>query len=279
MSVLSDLDTKGYVIIPKFLDTNEVELLYNDYQGQSIGDNQNYYIKMVSESIKPVIYKKINNILALVKEQTLLDVDLIIPIAFYMNNKLINFPWHQDHESFYTLQQSRNYLNFYIPVLKEYSNKSGLQIVPFNNIEKHIPNYLNKIQSNGATSYMTTLDSTLVRNDETGDKYIIPISINDISVTPELLAGDLLLLRGDIIHKTQDSLTSRISVSFRATQGNALISKQRLVNGCTTKQNFIKKNPRHYEMLLKTFDRLGKDNITAFEHFGKNYTPENFKKV
>ena len=269
MTELAQLDTKGYVVIPQFLAQWEVELLYNDYQNQGRSDNQNYSFKRVSESIKPLIHKKIKELLVSINEQTTLDVNLIIPGADYLNNKLVNFPWHQDHESFYSLQQNSNYLNFYIPIFKEYSDKSGLKIVPFDNIEKYIPEYLDKIKSNGATRYVTAGETTLVINDETGEEYTIPLNINSISISPDLLAGDLLVLRGDMIHRTQDTTTGRISVSFRATQGSALISKERMFSGCATKQGYIKKNPRQYEGFLKTFERLGKDTITANELLGK----------
>jgi len=270
MTGLAQLDTKGYIVIPQFLNKEEVELLYNDYLHQGRSDNQNYSFKQVSDSVKPIIYKKIKELLVLIKEQTSLDVDLIVPGADYINSDLINFPWHQDHESFYSLQQNSNYLNFYIPVFKKYANKSGLQIVPFTNIETYIPEYLPKIKGNGATRYDTSdVTCTLVNNDETGEEYTIPLNISRISIIPNLLAGDLLLLRGDMIHRTQDTTTSRISVSFRATQGSALISKERLLSGCATKQEYIKKNPKQYESFLKAFEKLGKDSITAHELLGK----------
>ena len=263
------LSSTGLVVIPQFLSNEEVALLYDEYHTQEETDNKNYSYKNISQSTAAIIHKKIEQALQLIKKQTLLDIDLIVPGGIYINNQLVNFPWHQDHESFYSLQQHSNYLNFYIPILKEYPDKSGLHVIPFDKIKEYIPQYLSKIKNNGATRYDTTnSEMTSVYNDETGEEYTIPFNISNLCLAPRLLAGDLLVMRGDIIHRTQDTETNRISVSFRATQGNALISKERLLSGCAIKQDFIKKNSNQYEGFLKTFEKLGKDTITARELFG-----------
>ena len=93
----------------------------------------------------------------------------------------------------------------------------------------------------------------------------MPIGIESISVTPDLIPGDLLLIRGDVIHKTQDTLTHRVSVSFRVTNGNALINKNLLITGCERKQRYIKGSPELYNSILGVFEKLGKDEITANE--------------
>jgi hypothetical protein len=72
-----------------------------------------------------------------------------------------------------------------------------------------------------------------------------------------------------MIHKTQDIITSRVSVSFRAFNGNSIINKNRLLTGCDTKQTYIKNNQALYTWILNQFDKNKVDELKASDLFRK----------
>jgi hypothetical protein len=105
----------------------------------------------------------------------------------------------------------------------------------------------------------------VVYNDTTGDTFKVSVNIENIKETPQLHAGDLLLIRGGVIHRTQDNLTNRIAVSIRCTDSSKPISKHAMLSGCEYKQNIIKSNQYTYDTMISRFG--DKDIISAGDLF------------
>lgn len=265
----TDLLSKGYVVINSFLNNDELDILKLDYNQQRPTDNKNYNYRNVDQKCKAIFDHKLLEVINCIEKQNILNVNQLKKSGDYISTDVIKFNWHQDHESWYVLQHHYHYLNFYIPVIKPDPNLSGLSIVPFDVLENLIPDYIDKIKNNGATRYRPNDNITHVINEDVGYEYTLPINLDTISISPTLNPGDLLLLRGDVIHKTQDTLTSRVSVSFRAFNGNSKINKHRMLSGCDTKQTFIKNNQPLYTWILNQFDKHKVDEITPLELFGK----------
>jgi ectoine hydroxylase-related dioxygenase (phytanoyl-CoA dioxygenase family) len=263
------LETQGYVVIPNFLDSKNIDMLKNDNLSQGRQEaitNRNW--NYVSNSALAELAPLINNTLSLVKEHTKLDVDLIMPNSMYLDNQVSPFDkYHQDFEVYYILQQNVNKLNFWIPIVKPNSNKSGLGIIPMDKLISLAPDYKNKIVNNGATHYFVEGTTTRVENYNLGESYQLQMNLDDIAVYPEIRAGDLLLMRGDTIHKTQDTDTNRLSVSVRCTQGSAKINKNIFLSGCERKQKFLKGMPKVVNTMLKLFEESNSDETTAYEFY------------
>lgn len=261
--MLKDLENAGFTIIPNFLTTTELDGFLQDFPLARQSDNQNYQISFVSESLKLKLMEKIKPWLDAVCDQTNLVVDTVIPCANYMDSAHVNFCWHQDHESYYVCQQHYNYLNFYIPIIKPDPTRTGMSIIPAD----AILNYSDAFENSGATKFFPVGGKTEVLNDDTGDNYFLPVNIDELSVSPVLRPGDLLLMRGDVIHKTQDQDTHRVAISIRCTSGGSIIDLTRLLSGPPRKQEMLGKNPTAYNRILEIFKTHGSDQITTTEFY------------
>jgi hypothetical protein len=261
--VIGEFSKTGYVVIKDWLSDDEVNALLNDYKSSQTTNNKNYQITCASAAMLVMLEPKIQQILTHINQTTDLTVDLLTPGAMYTDTSWIDWGWHQDHESYYTLQQTKNYLNFYIILSKEDPTMSGLSIVPLNLLPR---DDYNKIENTGATVYVPNGNITQVKSDDTGEEFTLSVNINTIAHTPVISAKDLLLIRGDVIHKTQDNSKQRTALSIRCTQGSAPISKDRLLEGCDVKRNMIKNNQQTYDSILQKF----KTNltVTAFDLYG-----------
>ena len=107
-----------------------------------------------------------------------------------------------------------------------------------------------RIINSGAKRFKLHTDYTEVIDDEIGKGFKIPVNLNKISESPELHAGDLLLIRGDVIHKTQDSLTHRVAISIRSIDGTSPICLQTLKSGCEEKIKYIERNQHYYDKIF-----------------------------
>jgi len=265
-----DLETKGFVVVPSFLNDQENKKFQNDFDTQEFLGNKNYPIKSCSKDLLHYTFDKIKKILEDIRNTTSLTTDTLVSNGIYTDSSLKIYSWHQDHESFYSFQDVSQYLNFYIPVYKTSSNYSGLKVVPFDTLDKLAPTFSQQIKGRGAAVYKSFDNTTIGVSDETGEKYEADFNLDHICEAPVLNEGDLLILRGDVIHATQDSKTRRLAISIRCANGNGIISKSRLLSGCRTKQFYIQNNNNQYQRLLAAFGN--QEQITILDYINSTHT-------
>ena len=230
---MKDLETKGYVIISNFLDGNLLEQLRSDYISQ-----KEIFLKTYDKSKKHSIIKasyrldKIINpiVLDIIKET---DLNLGYPNinGAYFDNQINNFGWHQDHEPYFKYEDSYNAINCWIPIIKSSIDESGIRLIPhdsFNELSYDI--FKTSIKGKGAKSFKVYNSITSMHDDVLGTNTILPFNINSIAITPKLKEGDLLILRQDLIHCTQDTINKRVAISVRCHGKNH-------TDSCTT--NFV----------------------------------------
>jgi hypothetical protein len=106
-----DLESKGFVLIKSFLSEEELLSFENDFikkkNGFSI--NANYNVPSISSQNVNLVQKKIDSVLDLTSAEGI-KADLIEGGAYFCTNDGQNFPWHQDHESYYTCQNHKTIL-------------------------------------------------------------------------------------------------------------------------------------------------------------------------
>jgi hypothetical protein len=263
----TDLLEKGYVVIRDFLSAEERILLLNDYKAQRSKDssNANYNVASVSDDILEALEPKFREISETVAALTDIQVDMTTHGSYFATEKGVDFAWHQDHESFFMFQDHYNYLNFYIPFVKVDPKNSNLCVVPFDVLAVRAPDQFNRMVAGGAKRFVTSGSTTKVNCDESGAEYEMPVNLEDIAETPELNAGDLLLIRGDVIHRTQNTLCQRVSASFRRQYSKSMVQRGRLVGGSDAKKKMIEGNRLPYEMALACFGRHGVEELSIGE--------------
>jgi len=244
---VTTLSYDGYTVVPNFLNAEELELFRTDYTSNATTFGH-YGIKMVTRSVMDSVASNFTSMLSEIRQSTSIKADSIIYPQLYINNQKTSFDWHQEHESWYLEQESINHLNFYIPLHKESPHKSGISVIPM----WVFKNQHDLLYNKGARRFVPG-ERTKVIDDDAGEEFYLDFDINKYSVTPNIMPGDLLLMRGDLIHKTQDTETERYSVSIRCTYGGKIISKSRLFSGCDTKMRYLENNSKLYNRVKNTF--------------------------
>lgn len=257
-----DLDKKGFLVIPSFLSSDEVECLLEDFNSQGAVDNANYSLVEVRDSIIQMLKPKLTSALEQVDQNTQVKVDMAaVHMGLYFESDKINFGWHQDHESYYALQNHYDYLNFFIPIQKPEKAKGNLQVVPWDRFEDLYPEAYSKLIRSGANNTSRVNGKTIFTEDQ-GLTTELPIDVGEIAFTPELGAGDLLLFRGDIVHQTQDADTDRIAFSIRFTNPDTVVSRKELVTGGPRKTYMMINNWSYFGPLIKAFALTGQKTMT-----------------
>ena len=257
----SDLQTRGFVVLPGFLSPAEVARLRADFEGQPVDSgNKNYILTPLSEAVTREISARVGDVLQRVSTTTNLRVDLPRGGSYFATGakRGIFFAWHQDHESFFETQNHYDYLNFYIPIVKPSVDKSNLSIVPFDVLQREAPGTYRYVWRGGATRFGNLGPWQVAVKDDGCTVHFIRGNLDRIAYTPHLAAGDLLLMRGDVIHRTQDSETERVALSFRASAGDTIVRRSRLASGGINKALMMVNNRIFYERMFMVFDKAGR---------------------
>lgn len=268
----NELDTKGYLVIRSFLSRAEIDHIAADYRGANAETNRNYFVALPTTSTLKLLAPKTLAIADAVRGATTIDVDYYIGSAFFPTRlpdggsspfqtpqtPTQAIPWHQDLEEWYCFQQHRNCLKFWMPIVKADPARSNLTIAPLDRLNQaspraydvlmtHEPHRVTRL-ANGKTRVMVDSDDP----DHTAD-FELDVDLEDVAVTPPLDAGDLLLWRGDLMHRTQDVETERVALKIDLMSSAGVVSRARLRAGGILKYCFMLKNIEVYQAVLDRF--------------------------
>ncbi len=258
-----ELETQGFVLIKGFLDETELAKIcttYNNsiqYFNTNGFPNKNYSIFYAN--IPDSVTEKCKKLLEQIQAHSKLTTNRILNKnkALYFDNNIVGFGWHQDHEDYFLWQSTQHQLNFWIPIIKPDSFKDGLDIIPLDTFARHDPTFVNNhVIGQGAKSCAESgADLTRIRDDENDNQYILNYNINEQGLTLPMVAGDLLLLRGDVFHKTPTKNQHRVAISIRALDDRQLLTKNKFLSGGARKREMINNNSGGYRILRQGFEK------------------------
>ena len=193
--------------------------------------------------------------------------------------------WHLDHFSYYLYHDHINFLICYIPIFKPSKSLTNLAIVPQSAVEQHDPYLFSRIAGRGAMRFRCAEADTLEwfrmrfpdeeihvgdwfaidDYDDSSMGFKLKIDLEAQKVVPELDQFDLLIMRADVIHRTNDTDSNRISVRCDAIPSAAprLDTLAGLI--CLTSQYLLMGSKRRYNIrkwLRKAWmKRVSTDNL------------------
>jgi hypothetical protein len=246
------LNDKGYVVVQNFLNKSDISQELIDWLDTApkfkdgvISDLPVDYLLPIKNKVAALIPALANQLaIAIHPEQYAYSAikinkstekpQLRLPFDLHRDPKI--YPggvlnWHLDHFSYYLLRDHINYLICYLPVKKPLASKSNIAIIPYDILRKLDIDSFNKIKYRGAMRFRCVEEDTKPWfetrfTNETfviGDWFAIDdffpdhgwkmnIDLEAEKVIPPLAEGDLLIMRADVIHKTQDADIDRISI-------------------------------------------------------------------
>ena len=257
----TDFAQKGYLVLPSFLNTEEIQALLNSYTSIIEITNHNYDVREIQEDALAIVKTKLTEAIEKVAESSNISVSYDgLHAGYYFASQKVSFGWHQDCESYFATQ-NHHYINFYMPLRKPLKAKGNLSFIPWDVFKEKCPKEYEILCSTSATLFFVANDTTVIVKDD-GIVCELPFDIEELGVTPELEVGDLLLFSGDVIHKTQDTTTDRIALSVRFTDPSTPINYRKLLTGGSLKNNMILHNWHDFGPMIKAFRTTRKDELT-----------------
>merc|ERR1719401_983513 len=127
------------------------------------------------------------------------------------------------------------------------------------------------LELGGAVQFEVVDGRPFVRDDYRGGSVELPFHLDEIGETPHLRAGDALVMRGDLFHKTQDMETGRVNISFRLADFDLLQTREHFQVSCEAKDHLMGKGQpgSFYELMaavFKTRDKIPSGEMLRIVH-------------
>jgi hypothetical protein len=276
--VWRDLEYRGFVVMPGFLSPREVAVMLDGFDKGKPPGEYPFGFKIMGRAPLKAAWSKIEPALAEIREQTSLKVDEInfLTVSHYITTRLAERSsyLHQDFDLDYRLTRDHiNYLNFWMPLRKAERARSNVTLIPFDSLRARSREEHAALVGSGGYRFVPRDGRTAVYGDKgyvladgqpMAPERTLSFDLEDIAETPELDVGDLLLMRGDVIHRTQDAATERVSASVRATYSEKVINRERAGFDDGRAAAGTRKSGME-DLLKKCFDNAGRPELTIRE--------------
>lgn len=265
---------RGFGVVRGFLLEDEIAAFADDARRGEKAENGAYTLLKASPARIESLHARIGKLLSVLSSPGVFAPNRIGGGIYFATDAGINFGWHQDHESYFLHQSHRHYLNVYVPVIKPEVRLSNLVVVPADRFRARAPALWKTLEWGGACSADVRPGSTRTtfRDDHAGAEHgHADFLLDEIAETPELAAGDALLMRGDLFHRTQDTSTARVALSIRVSNDMSRVCRTHFEQSCEAKSWFVERNPQLYDAVRRVFAR--RESLIVAELLAEAFGP------
>lgn len=276
--VWRDLEERGFVVMRGFLSPADVAVMLDGFDKGKPPEQYPFGFKIIGRAPLKPAWAKIAPALAEIREQTSIKVDEInfLTVSHYITTRLAERSsyLHQDFDLDYRLTRDHiNYLNFWMPLRKTERARSNVTLIPFDSLQERSREEHALLVGKGGYRFVPCNGRTAVYGDKgyvladgqpIAPERTLSFDLEEIAETPELDVGDLLLMRGDVIHRTQDSATERVAASVRATYSEKVVSRERAGFDDADRAPGTRRSGME-DLLKKCFDSAGRPELTIRE--------------
>ena len=269
----ADLKTRGFLVLRNFLSSIEIAEQESAIGLAELSAHKAFFTRIPSKKMESMC-SKLEKLFPLIRSQAQIHIDSFARDATYFETDKANIDWHIDQHVYYLHQNMYDYINFWIPIVKPNPAKSGLSLIPMDVLAAKAPHVYQAILGRGAAVLRRDGGKHFIEYEKDGKKEKIDSSVafDEIAVAPSLNAGDLLIVRGDVFHSTQDNETARLALSIRAINSKGQMTLKNLLTMSGQKYRRLLLERITYAKVLAAFFRFRNRKITVgqFETFRMN---------
>lgn len=219
---------------------------------EKVHTNENY--KITTKETDSRLQRLVQQHLKKVSNQYTHSISLVDRTVVFFDSDFVNLQWHQDHEIYYLFHEASRYLNFWIPLLKPSSTESGLSLIPLNTLPESVK--VRITGTGGKNLRQLTENSVEILFCDTDEIVTEEINLSSIIDTPEIEAGDCIIFRGDVFHRSQENSHNRLAISVWAFDPTINITAEHYFQPGKYRNEMIEKSKRrtfsYFNNVLKT---------------------------
>lgn len=260
---LSRLGTRGFAVVRGLLGQEELERLRVAFSTARRADVAIYAAFEPGPEETRWVADRIEKLLPELRDATTLRTDRVARRGVFFATEHTNLDWHTDYKSDYLFQGHRDHVTIWMPIVKPSRDRSGLSLIPIDRLRERDERVHRILENRGAARY----EGGVLRYEDRGADLSVPCSfpLEEIAESPALAEGDALLVRSDVLHRTQDTETSRVSLALRALHGGHELTASRLLSGSPGKHARMRAEPGAFCEVLGAFFMNRRTQITVSE--------------
>jgi hypothetical protein len=269
----AQLETRGFVVVRDVLSPADREVLVKDFEQGAPPASYPHGFKLLGRAALARARTSIAGCLDEIRAHCAIRVDVVnfLTLSHYITTSLVERTsfLHQDFDLDYKLTgDHHNYLNFWMPIAKPDADRSNVVVIPFDALAARSPAGHERLAGSGGHRLVPSGGKTAVFGNygrvldgtEREPELVLDFDLEELAQTPSIAEGDALIMRGDIIHRTQDAATQRIAASVRVTGSHKRIPRDRVpVADSGDPAATI------HEMIHRCYDALKRDEVTIEE--------------
>lgn len=266
MTDWSQLETRGFAVSRGFLSEIEMAPLRADFERGKPASDFPHGFKLIRPRILNSLWPRLAEVLTEIRAQTSMLADSLnhLSVSHYITTELAHRSshLHQDFDMDYRLTGDHHHmLNFWLPFIKPDTSRSNLTVLPWDTLSSRSPSARERLSGGGECRLVSTESgrTAVLRGESQEPDFEFDMDLESCLVTPELRAGDLLVLQGDLPHRTQDVETLRVAASIRATYSGKRLKRERMPVSTTPEDPA---GPL-LQRLGRCFERADSDEITV----------------
>lgn len=262
----SDLGTRGALVLRGLLTPGELRRQQHLFEARPRGPSiaRIYHAtRAAPEAIAPIA-GLVEGLLPELRATTRLTPTAINEFGSYFATTDVSLGWHTDSLSYYKHQSHRSYINFWIPLAKPDRARGGLSFIPMDRLARECPEIHAIVAGHGAAAW----EPGLFTGDAGGREIDVatPVDPSALAESPALEPGDALVLRGDVLHRTQDRTPGRIALSIRAHDCAYPLERRRFFSmGARKYRRLMLERSRDLVALAALFTFGGRERLTVPE--------------
>jgi len=243
------LESQGYAHLQNFISPEERQQIESTVviKARRViaggGERVDWYpdVWLDPEDLPIRIQARLQQLLSNVSKSTNLDVDLLWPGPLMLTvptfTQAVNTQqFHSDGNPFFVGESAYNYLHMDMVLRKNVSKCANIDYIPFEALRKVDPELHQDTFGKGAQQLIIHSNVSAVKIDQFnyGRRLTSSADIDSISVRPQLSVGDIVLYRGDTLHRSQPpgvwDNVERLTLQIRARRAGDVVDVIRAVS-------------------------------------------------
>jgi hypothetical protein len=258
----TDLETRGFVVLRNFLNEDELATQREFLARSEPAPVKVFYAEVASPAALAPIREKVQALLPVISSATKLRLNAVRPDGTYFIAKRAKFGWHSDAMSFFFHQDLYNYLNIWIPLIKPDPDRTGMSVIPMDTLAQRHPEIAAAITGRGDVE----INDGVLDVERDGNTTTWQVDAASLGLSPSVRAGDALIVRGDVLHETQDRDTDRVAVSVRAFDLDKKLTKAEFLSMGARKYRRMRLEASFASIgMLGVFWSTGRDEVSVRE--------------
>jgi ectoine hydroxylase-related dioxygenase (phytanoyl-CoA dioxygenase family) len=253
----NSLIDNGFIHLKNVISKEDIEKLVYEYQNSDEISNKKYNLKKVTPVSREILKPYYLKIMAEITDLTHLTLNTLVENggSYFSTTNGTYFDWHQDSITYYLYQTHLNFIIIWAPIIKPAPELGNLSLAPYQRLSKVNEKFFNSRIDKGSASFYRTKNKNFVYLTDTNNDQVINVdfNLNELQYTPELVVGDVLIMRGDLFHKSQENCHDRVAISLYGLNHDTQITRNHFESSGEYKNKYFEKNPELYSILADFF--------------------------